>query len=72
MMLLKLKKINDDILQGTSPDIIRHFIEVRGVGIVDCKTLFGVESVKESQNIDLAIRLEDWNPDKEYERLGLK
>jgi len=69
--VVEIKKINDDILQGTSPDIIRHFIEVRGVGIVDCKTLFGVESVKESQNIDLAIRLEDWNPEKEYERLGL-
>ncbi len=69
--VVEIKKINDDTLQGTSPDIIRHFIEVRGVGIVDCKTLFGVESVKESQDIGLSIRLEDWNPDKEYERLGL-
>lgn len=58
---------------GTSPDIIRHFIEVRGgIGIVDCKTLFGVESVKERQTIDLCINLTEWNREYEYDRLGLK
>lgn len=69
--VVEIKKVSDDTLIGTSPDIIRHFIEVRGIGIVDCKTLFGVESVKESQTIDLVIQLEDWNSEKEYERLGL-
>lgn len=69
--VVEIKKVSDDTLVGTSPDIIRHFIEVRGIGIVDCKTLFGVESVKETQTIDLVIQLEDWNPEKEYERLGL-
>lgn len=69
--VVEIKKVSDDTLIGTSPDIIRHFIEVRGIGIVDCKTLFGVESVKERQTIDLVIKLEDWDPDKEYERLGL-
>lgn len=69
--VVEIKKVSDDTLIGSSPDIIRHFIEVRGIGIVDCKTLFGVESVKERQTIDLVIQLEDWDPDKEYERLGL-
>ena len=57
---------------GSSPENIRHFIELRGIGIVDVKTLFGVSSVKDTQSIDLVIRLEDWNKDKEYDRLGLE
>ena len=48
-------------------DITKHFIELRGIGIVDVKTLFGVSSVKDTQSIDLVIRLEDWNKDKEYD-----
>ena len=52
--------------------ITRHFIELRGIGIVDVKSMFGVQSVRETQNIDLVITLEDWNRDKEYDRLGLE
>lgn len=70
--VVEIKKVSDDTLLGTSPDIIRHFIEVRGIGIVDCKTLFGVESVKERQTIDLCINLTEWERDREYERLGLQ
>ena len=55
----------------TSPEITRHFIELRGIGIIDVKTLYGVESVKETQNIDMVIKLEEWDKDKEYDRLGL-
>ncbi|MDF2878242.1 MAG: hprK, partial [Clostridia bacterium] len=51
--------------------VIRHFIEVRGIGIVDIKQIFGVGSVKEMKNIDLVIKLELWNQDKQYDRLGL-
>lgn len=69
--VVEIKKVSDDTLLGTSPDIIRHFIEVRGIGIVDCKTLFGVESVKERQTIDLCINLTEWNRNQEYDRLGL-
>ena len=57
---------------GTAPDITRHFIELRGIGIVDVKNLFGVSSVRETQSIDLVIKLEDWNKDREYDRLGLE
>ena len=51
--------------------ITRHFIELRGIGIIDVKTLFGVESVKDTQSIDLVIKLEECDRDKEYDRLGL-
>ena len=57
---------------GSAPDITRHFIELRGIGIIDVKTLFGVESVKDTQSIDLVIKMEEWNKDKEYDRMGLE
>ncbi|NMA73269.1 MAG: HPr kinase/phosphorylase [Bacteroidales bacterium] len=70
--VVEIKKVSDETLIGTSPDITRHFIELRGIGIVDVKTLFGVESVKNTQSIDLVIKLEEWNRDKQYDRLGLE
>lgn len=70
--VVEIRKINEHTLIGTSPDITRHFIELRGIGIVDVKTLFGVEAVKEKQSIDLVIQLEDWKKDNEYDRLGLE
>ena len=70
--VVEIKKVSDDTLIGTSPDITRHFIELRGIGIIDVKTLFGVESVKNTQAIDLVIKLEEWNKDKQFDRLGLE
>ena len=70
--VVEIRKVSDETLIGTAPDITRHFIELRGIGIVDVKNLFGVESVKETQSIDLVIKLEDWNKDREYDRLGLE
>lgn len=69
--VVEIRKINEHTLIGTSPDITRYFIELRGIGIIDVKNLFGVESVKEKQQIDLVIKLEDWKKEKEYDRLGL-
>ena len=69
--LVEIKKVSDDTLIGMAPDITRHFIELRGIGIIDVKTLFGVESVKNTQAIDLVIKLEEWDKDKEYDRFGL-
>lgn len=69
---VEIKKVSDDTLIGSAPDITRHFIELRGIGIIDVKTLFGVESVKNTQSIDLVIKLEEWNKDKSYDRLGLE
>lgn len=70
--VVEIKKVSDDTLIGTAPDITRHFIELRGIGIIDVKTLFGVESVKNTQSIDLVIKLEEWNKEQEYDRLGLE
>ncbi len=69
---VEIRKVSDDTLVGSAPDITKHFIELRGIGIVDVKTLFGVSSVKDTQTIDLVIRLEDWDKEKEYDRLGLE
>ena len=70
--VVEIRKINKHTLVGTAPDITRYFIELRGIGIIDVKTLFGVECVKEKQNIDLVIKLEDWKKENEYDRLGLE
>ena len=70
--VVEIRKVSDETLVGSAPDITRHFIELRGIGIVDVKNLFGVLSVKQTQNIDLVITLEDWDRDKEYDRLGLE
>ena len=70
--VVEIRKVSDVTLVGTAPDITKHFIELRGIGIIDVKTLFGVESVKNTQSIDLVIKLEEWDRDKEYDRLGLE
>ncbi|MCR5432589.1 MAG: HPr(Ser) kinase/phosphatase [Lachnospiraceae bacterium] len=67
-----IKKVSDDTLIGMAPEITRHFIELRGIGIINVKALFGVESVKNTQQIDLVINLEEWDRDKEYDRMGLE
>ena len=70
--VVEISKINEHTLIGTAPEITRHFIEIRGIGIVDIKTLYGVECVKEKQQIDLVIKLSDWKKDAEYDRMGLE
>ena len=70
--VVEIRRVSEETLIGSAPDITKHFIEMRGVGIIDVKTLYGVSSVKETQNIDLVIKLEDWDKDKEYDRLGLE
>ena len=69
--VVELRKVSDATLVGSAPDITRHFIELRGIGILNVKTLFGVECVKNTQSVDLVIKLEEWNRDKEYDRMGL-
>ena len=70
--VVEISKINEHTLIGTAPEITRHFIEIRGIGIVDIKTLYGVECVKEKQQIDLVIKLSDWKKEAEYDRMGLE
>jgi len=70
--VVEIRKVSDETLVGTAPNITKYFIELRGIGIIDVKTLFGVESVKDTQSIDIVIQLEDWDKNQEYDRLGLE
>ncbi len=69
---VEIRRVSNGTLIGTCPEIIQYFIELRGIGIINVKELFGVESVKPSQPIDLVIYLEHWKDGAEYDRLGLK
>ncbi len=69
--VVEIKRISDRELLGYGPEVIRHFIELRGIGILDARQLYGVEAIKTEQQIDMVISLEVWNPDKQYDRLGL-
>ncbi len=67
-----IKKIDAHTLVGTSPVVTRNMIELRGIGIIDVKSLYGVECIKMRQQIDLVIKLEEWSKDKTYDRVGLE
>ncbi len=68
---VEIKRVSATTLVGRAPDIIRHYVELRGIGIVDVRRLFGMGSVKDSEKIDLVINLEPWQEGKMYDRLGL-
>ena len=68
---VEIKKVSAIALIGSAPEIIRHFIEIRGIGIIDVKKIFGIGAVKDSEKIDLVINLESWEDGKHYDRLGL-
>lgn len=68
---VEIKKISDSTLIGSSPEIIRHFVEVRGIGIIDVKEIFGMGAIKDEQQIDMVIHLEPWEKGKQYDRLGM-
>ena len=68
---VEIKKVSAITLVGTAPDLIRYYIELRGIGIVDVRRLFGMGSVKATERIDLVIKLESWDPEKVYDRFGL-
>ncbi len=70
--VVELRRIDDHTLIGTSPEVTRHLIELRGIGVIDVKSLFGVECVKNSQKLDFVIQLEDWQKETEYERFGME
>jgi len=70
--VVEIRKVSEETLVGSAPDITKNFIELRGIGIVDVKSMFGVQSVRETQSIDVVITLEDWKREREYERLGLE
>ena len=69
--VVEIRRVSAETLIGSSPAITKHFIELRGIGIIDVKALFGVESILDSASIDMVIQLEEWRRDKDYDRMGL-
>ena len=68
---VEIKKASNITLVGSSPDNIRHFLELRGIGIINARQLFGVGAVKLNEKIDMVVELELWNPEKTYDRMGV-
>ena len=69
---VEIKKAGNKRLVGSAPELIRHYIELRGIGVVDVQQLFGMSAVREDQDIDLVVSLEQWNDETMYDRLGLE
>ena len=69
---VEIRRVSDKTLVGSSPELIRHYIELRGIGIVDVRRIFGMGAVKNTEKIDLVINLEQWDKDKVYDRFGLE
>lgn len=68
---VEIRKVSSKTLVGSSPDNIRHFIELRGIGIINARRIFGIGSVKPTEKIDMVISLEPWDNNKVYDRMGL-
>lgn len=68
---VEIRQTSDNQLFGSAPDLIRHLLEIRGLGILNVMTLFGAGAVRNQTNINLVVKLENWQQDKQYDRLGL-
>ena len=69
---VQIRKLNDKRLKGSAPKNIRHFIELRGVGIINARRIFGMGSIKVTQEIDMVVNLELWDNSKIYDRMGME
>ena len=68
---VEIKRVSDKTLVGAAPELIRHYVELRGIGLVDIRRLFGMGSVKLTERINLVVQLEAWEEGKMYDRLGM-
>ena len=68
---VEIKRVSDKTLVGSAPELIRHYVELRGIGLVDIRRLFGMGSVKLTERINLVVQLEAWEEGKMYDRLGM-
>jgi HPr kinase/phosphorylase len=68
---VEMRRRAENVLIGTCPELTRHHMEVRGLGVINIKDLFGVASIRSSKRVELVVRLERWEPGRAYERLGL-
>jgi HPr kinase/phosphorylase len=69
---VEIRRVSNRTLVGSSPENIRHFVELRGVGIINARRLFGMGSVKITEKIDMIVKLEPWDPEKTYDRMGME
>lgn len=69
---VEIKRVSDKTLVGSAPEVLRHYVELRGIGIVDVRRLFGMGAVKDTERIDLVVQLENWVEGKMYDRLGME
>ena len=69
---VEIKRVSEKTLVGSAPEMIRHYIELRGIGIVDVRRLFGMGAIKDTERIDLVIQLENWVEGKMYDRFGME
>ena len=68
---VEMRRTSKNTLVGTSPENIRHFIELRGIGIINARRIFGMGAIKQSEKIDMVINMELWDPNRAYDRMGL-
>ena len=68
---VEIKAIDVNVLQGEAPELIRHYVELRGLGVIDVRRLFGIGAIKPYQNIHLVVNIEQWKDNAEYDRLGI-
>jgi HPr kinase/phosphorylase len=68
---VEVRRRSETILIGTCPDLTRHHMELRGLGVINVKELFGIASTRSSKRVELVVQLERWDPSRQYERLGL-
>lgn len=69
--VVDIRRVDEHRLIGEAPELVRHFMEIRGVGIIDISTMYGVGAIMRSKTIDMVVQLEMWQADKEYDRLGM-
>jgi HPr kinase/phosphorylase len=68
---VEIRQVAENVLIGNAPELIKHLLEIRGVGIINVMTLFGAGAVRNVKKITVVVRLEAWQQDKQYDRLGL-
>lgn len=68
---VEIKRVDDGLVVGQAPEILRNYLEIRGIGIIDVQSLYGARAMNMSKKIDLVVYLESWKPGKYYDRLGL-
>ena len=67
---MQIKRVNEQRLVGEPPELLRHLMEIRGIGIINVEYMYGISSVISSKSVDLVVHLENWQQSKEYDRLG--